>query len=200
MDTNLIQKVRIELAGPNDLARVKSAEKGCNLSSWSLEDYRKFLDPAYGCLIVANDGERIIGFVAVRLITRTENTFDPVQQRIKNQGSSQSSNYPPKAFPSTKRHMERSRKYVELEICNLAVLPADRRQGIAKKLLQTSMEVYLDAEIEIFLEVRASNLDAQKFYSSSGFEVCGIRKEYYREPKEDAVLMKLALNREPEKS
>ncbi len=73
----------------------------------------------------------------------------------------------------------------EAEILNIVVDPAWRRQGVASVLLQT-----IKAK-EIFLEVRESNKAARQLYKKLGFTEYGHRREYYEDPREDAVLMKL---------
>ena len=78
----------------------------------------------------------------------------------------------------------------EAEILRIAVVPEKRRMGTARTLLLHAME-YLKANgvNRVFLEVRAGNDPARGLYVSSGFRECGIRKNYYRSPDEDAVLM-----------
>lgn len=71
----------------------------------------------------------------------------------------------------------------EAELLNLAVRPEARRRGVGRALLA------LLAGRKVWLEVRASNEAAIRFYESQGFRVCGRRKGYYRNPDEDAVLM-----------
>lgn len=71
----------------------------------------------------------------------------------------------------------------EAELLNLAVRPEARRRGVGRALLA------LLAGRKVWLEVRASNAAAIRFYESQGFRVCGRRKGYYRDPEEDAVLM-----------
>lgn len=82
----------------------------------------------------------------------------------------------------------------EGEITNVAVLPKCRGNGIADQILTAA---FADARekglAQIFLEVRASNIPAQKLYEKHGFVSCGIRKNFYREPKEDAIVMMLSL-------
>ena len=73
----------------------------------------------------------------------------------------------------------------ELEITNIAVRKSHQGRGVAKRLM-TNLEQRLET---IFLEVRASNAVAQALYESHGFEVVGRRKDYYRQPVEDAILM-----------
>ena len=75
----------------------------------------------------------------------------------------------------------------ESEILNLAVAPAHRRQGVARTLVQTWMR---GAAGDIFLEVRASNVAAQKFYKSLGFQELVARPEYYAFPLETGIVMK----------
>lgn len=72
----------------------------------------------------------------------------------------------------------------ELEITHLAVLPAYQGQGYANQLMD-----YLDGRAPIFLEVRESNQVAQHLYRKYGFKQVGLRKHYYHEPVEHAVIM-----------
>jgi ribosomal-protein-alanine N-acetyltransferase len=80
----------------------------------------------------------------------------------------------------------------EMHILNLAVAPAYRRQGIARKLVRTAVRLAFRKGAErAFLEVRASNAAAQKLYSRLGFAGTSMRREYYDSPVEDAVVMTL---------
>jgi ribosomal-protein-alanine acetyltransferase len=76
----------------------------------------------------------------------------------------------------------------EREILNLAVDPAERRTGIARRLLEDALAV---AKGAWFLEVRASNTAAIRLYESVGFARAGVRKNYYYEPAEDGIVMRL---------
>ncbi|HXT74518.1 MAG TPA: ribosomal protein S18-alanine N-acetyltransferase [Candidatus Angelobacter sp.] len=78
----------------------------------------------------------------------------------------------------------------ELEILNLAVAPASRRQGTAGQLLRTAMKwAAAEGIANIYLEVRASNAPAKAFYLSHGFRAAGTRTNYYRDPPDDALLL-----------
>ena len=80
----------------------------------------------------------------------------------------------------------------EMHILNLAVAPAFRRQGISRKLVFAAIRrAYSKGAKRAFLEVRASNTAAQKLYSSLGFIGTSMRREYYDQPVEDAVVMTL---------
>ena len=83
----------------------------------------------------------------------------------------------------------------ETEVFNVAVSPEFRRKGIAKALIEKFVETVREKETQvIFLEVRASNLPAIALYEKNGFVFCGIRKDYYSDPKENALLMRLAFD------
>lgn len=71
----------------------------------------------------------------------------------------------------------------ESELLNLAVDPAHRRQGIARRLLA------LLPPGRTFLEVRASNAAAIALYQAAGFTEAGCRKAYYTKPLEDGIVM-----------
>jgi ribosomal-protein-alanine N-acetyltransferase len=78
----------------------------------------------------------------------------------------------------------------ELHINTLAVHPDLRRQGLASLLLTHVLEdaVRHGAE-KATLEVRRSNEGALRLYERFGFEVGGVRKAYYRQPVEDALIL-----------
>lgn len=78
----------------------------------------------------------------------------------------------------------------EAHIATLAVKPGYRQRGIANKLLAKSLiECAKRGAQQATLEVRTSNQAAQKLYQKFGFEVVGMRKNYYKDTHEDAVLM-----------
>jgi ribosomal-protein-alanine N-acetyltransferase len=83
---------------------------------------------------------------------------------------------------------------VEAHIMNLAVSPAERKQGYARHLLDHALKFFSEKGIsECYLEVREHNRDAQRLYKNFGFEVIGRRKNYYPETGEDALVMQLLL-------
>ena len=82
----------------------------------------------------------------------------------------------------------------EADITNVATHPNFRRRGLAAALLTALKAEAKKRGIEnIFLEVRRSNTAARALYEKLGFETVGERKGFYQNPKEDAVLMALAL-------
>ena len=81
------------------------------------------------------------------------------------------------------------------EVLNLAVAPEFRRRGVGEALLQAGLAAFRRSGVdEVFLEVRESNTSARALYARHGFRPVGQRSAYYRNPKEDAVVLRLELS------
>lgn len=79
----------------------------------------------------------------------------------------------------------------ETDMMNIAVAPAFRRKGIARALIQALLrELARRGSRCLTLEVRASNAPARALYESLGFAQVGRRPNYYRNPKEDALILR----------
>lgn len=79
-------------------------------------------------------------------------------------------------------------------ISNVAVTAAYRRQKIGDRLILELMERAAALKLSfVTLEVRESNEPAKALYTKHGFEIVGIRKNYYTKPKEHATLMTVYL-------
>lgn len=78
----------------------------------------------------------------------------------------------------------------EGHITNIAIHPNFRGQRVGTKILEEMINVCKSKNAQAMtLEVRKSNLVAQKLYSSFGFKEEGIRKQYYEDNKEDCIIM-----------
>ncbi len=78
----------------------------------------------------------------------------------------------------------------ELHINSLAIPPVARRQGYARLLLQRVFAAAVQEGAEAAtLEVRRSNTAAVALYTALGFAVEGVRKDYYEQPQEDALVL-----------
>lgn len=76
------------------------------------------------------------------------------------------------------------------EILAIATVEEYRNKGIAQELLDKIKTK------DIFLEVRESNEKAINFYKKNDFKQISIRKGYYSDPTEDAIIMKMEVNNE----
>lgn len=82
----------------------------------------------------------------------------------------------------------------ELHVNNVASHQDYRRIGIGRSLMEAAIdEARRRGVVQVILEVRASNESAQLLYRSLGFGFVGRRRDYYRVPIEDALVMKLKL-------
>ena len=80
------------------------------------------------------------------------------------------------------------------DMMNIAVAPQYRRMGIAEALVVAlSEELKSRKSICLLLEVRASNVPAISLYEKLSFVQVGLRKNYYRNPKEDALILRKEL-------
>ena len=78
----------------------------------------------------------------------------------------------------------------EGDVTNVAVLPEYRRRGVGSSLVAEMVKTAESLRLELLtLEVRKSNVAAQKLYEKFGFEILGERKRYYSDNGEDAYIM-----------
>ena len=81
----------------------------------------------------------------------------------------------------------------EGEIYRIATLPHKRGQGIAYRLLDYAVKRERGRGLEsLFLEVREQNAAARRLYESYGFKKIAVRKNYYKNPPDNAVVMLLS--------
>ena len=78
----------------------------------------------------------------------------------------------------------------EAHITNIAVLPEYRGKKLGAALLEKMIEIAKNHDVTLMtLEVRVSNVVAQKLYEKFGFQIGGLRKNYYTDNQEDAYVM-----------
>ena len=79
----------------------------------------------------------------------------------------------------------------ESDMMNIAVHPDYRRRGLAEMLVAELVTALKNAgNTCLTLEVRASNAPAIALYEKNGFSQIGLRKNYYRNPREDALILR----------
>ena len=78
----------------------------------------------------------------------------------------------------------------EAEIYRIAVKKTHRRRGIGYRLLDYSYKTEKGRGLEtVFLEVRSKNVAARALYQAYGFREMGVRRGYYKNPDDDAIVM-----------
>jgi ribosomal-protein-alanine N-acetyltransferase len=84
----------------------------------------------------------------------------------------------------------------EVSLLNFAVHPEERGKGVGRFLLNHMVEEAASRDVEaVWLEVRVSNDRAVRLYRKFGFEKVGVRRKYYDDTQEDAIVMCLPLSR-----
>ncbi len=81
------------------------------------------------------------------------------------------------------------------QITNVAVVESARGQGIGEALMKEAIRIAREAKMDVMsLEVRVTNIVAQNLYRKLGFQDGGIRKGYYTDNGEDALVMWVNIN------
>lgn len=89
--------------------------------------------------------------------------------------------------------------FEEGELQNIAVSPSCRRKGLGRALLRYCIGLAFEKGVQrLLLEVRAGNSAAKNLYETEGFVSYAFRKNYYRNPTEDAILMEKGQETPPE--
>ncbi len=84
--------------------------------------------------------------------------------------------------------------YDEVHVLNIAVHPDSRRMGIGENMLEYCLDFFLTKGAKhAILEVRRGNLGAKRLYEKFGFKSIGIRRGYYVDTGEDAIVMMLSM-------
>jgi ribosomal-protein-alanine N-acetyltransferase len=152
------------------LKQIEQISSKCKLNLWTAEDYKDELNRSdtFSLACKKNDSENIIGFMFARQIRKF--LFD------------------------TDVNYDKYDKDNEAEILNIAVLPEYQKRGIGQLILDFFTKFCIENRINvIWLEVRKSNIQAQAFYYKNRFQISYSRKNYYRNPTEDALILKMNL-------
>ena len=170
MATDIVIK-KIEAADTKQIAEMIFEN---NLGYWSESDLEQEIDRQDSISLAAVKNKEIVGFVVARLIT--SHHFD---LKINSKNKEQC-------------HLKVKNQPVEIEIYNIAVKKQHWRRGIGKLLIEKLIRNSASNIAAIlWLEVRETNFPAINFYKSNDFNVCYKRKNFYINPTEDAIVMKL---------
>jgi [ribosomal protein S18]-alanine N-acetyltransferase len=148
----------------DDIEAVKKLEIHCNLSPWSIEDYKNELSRNDSLTIVAKIGGKVVGFALARLIT----------------------NFHDKKLTESFKEVEIYNIAVKPTAQNSGI-----GQSLLDRLLSDGTA---RGATKFWLEVRESNDVAIRFYKKNGFEKAYSRKNFYSSPLENAVVMMLEIS------
>lgn len=163
-------EINIRQMTEEDLDAVKRLELNCGLSFWSVEEYHTSLRNSDYIMLIAQYYNNIIGFSVARLITQKG------------------------GFTS----FEVCEKNIEIEIYNIGIDAKYRRRGIGREMIEKCLiSLNSSARVIFYLDVRKSNTEAINFYLNLGFSIKGVRKQFYRNPSEDSLVMSLDKNYKP---
>ncbi len=181
----------VRLMCEQDVAQVAEIDREAFPDMWPPTDYRRELQSRLAHYIVACD-ERMVGKPA-KEATGEKKPAGPTSRLSQYFPHGYRSDYEP---PSAKRCLVGFAgcwlMAGEAQIISLAVRPSYSRRGIGEMLLVSLLDLAagLDAHL-VTLEVRASNTAAQSLYGKQGFVIKGLRRDYYSDNREDAVVMSL---------
>jgi len=155
------ENLKVSKMSAVDIVRILEIQNECELSVWAADDYRRELIRTDSLLLIVRLKKEVIGFIAARLLV------DEPQ-------------------------IDTALNFSEAEILNFGIIEKFQQKGFGKFLFERFLRETLDLGVEsIWLDVRASNLQAIKFYTGRGFIAAWIRKDFYALPLEDALIMKL---------
>jgi len=170
---------------PEDIPQVSEIDREAFHSGWTQTDFKSELkNPLAHYIVVADEKAPL---PATETIPRSgpRNLLAKIKEIL---------GYRPKTPPEARQYIYGFAGFWvmadEAHITNIAVREQHRRQGLGELLLLSIFELAgkLDAGL-LTLEVRASNIPAQKLYLKYGFSEVGLRKGYYTDDKEDALIM-----------
>ena len=170
-----------------DIPQVKEIDREAFNPGWAQTDFKNELKNPLAHYIVAADAETRTIEPAIE--ATPESNPDNLLAKIK-----AFFGYKTKTSPKISQHVYGFAGFWimadEAHVTNIAVREKHRRQGIGELLLLSIIEIASKLEARLLtLEVRASNLPAQNLYLKYGFKEAGLRKNYYTNDREDALIM-----------
>ena len=174
-----------------DLAQIAEIDREAFPTQWPPANYRRELENRLAHYIVACDKskkveeskvEAVPGDGSSWLATKVRSLFN-INRFLGNE-----------VYPSTKEYVVGFAGIWmmadEAHITNIAMRESYRRQGVGELLLMSIIDLAIELNASfITLEVRASNTAAQSLYHKHGFNQAGLRRGYYTDNGEDAILM-----------
>jgi ribosomal-protein-alanine acetyltransferase len=150
-----------------ELDQIVEIQENCNLSRWSGPDYQVECGRSDSLFLIAESQASEINFIAGFILLRINH------------------------INITKNSTGYCK---DADLLNFGVRENFQKQGIGSALFKKAVFFLSGLEVEsIWLEVRELNTVARNFYEKSGFKTIQIRKNFYSQPVDNAVLMKLTM-------
>ena len=180
---------RVRPMHQEDVAQVADIDREAFPTLWPPANYQHELHSALSRYIVAYDEDKTTNNPG-ELPARPQNGVLARIRRLLNPNRSLETGLP----PSDKQYLVGfTGLWItadEVHITNIAVREAYHRRGIGELLIIATIDLAVKLKARtITLEVRSSNTAAQALYRKHGFNQVGLRPGYYRDDKEDAILM-----------
>jgi len=184
--------------GKDDLDQVNKIDHEAFPTQWPPANYRQELQNRLAHYLVACDGSRTLDAPTVKPHKNILGMFSRIMPWVKQP--------PPRneALPQVKLQYIVGFSGIwimvdEAHITNIAVRQQYQRKGLGELLLIATIDLSKELKASFLtLEVRASNLVAQNLYSKYGFVKTGLRRSYYLDNREDAIIMSTeSINAEP---
>lgn len=161
-----LPKIAIRHIRNDDIKAILKIALECQLEKWTELDYQTEITRNDSLIIVAEVDKKIVGFISTRFSDIT----------VKNDSIT--------GKPETEC-------FRDADILNIGVIKKYRNLGIGGILFNKLCKFAMLKQVKtIWLEVRESNITAISFYEKEGFSKIQIRKNFYADPTDNAVLMK----------
>ena len=175
--------------GKDDLDQINEIDREAFPSQWPPANYRQELQNKLAHYIVACDGTRTIDAPEVKPHKNILGLFSRIMPWVKQP--------PPQDEPLPRVKLQYivgfSGTWImvdEAHLTNIAVRQQYQGMGLGELLLIATIDLSRELKASFLtLEVRASNLVAQNLYSKYGFIKTGVRRSYYLDNREDAIIM-----------
>ena len=166
----MMTDIIIQRMQSNNVKQVAEMILEYNLGYWSELDLEQEIKRSDSIGLIAKKSRKVVGFIIARLIMLD--------------------------FSFTQKHnvhdLKAANSSNEIEIYNIAVSKNLRRKQIGKLLINHLLANFAQAgSAVVWLEVRESNISAIDFYKSNSFTFCYKRRNFYTNPNENAIIMKL---------
>ena len=151
------------------VSRLAELEKLCFSEPWSEKSLTEEIDNPAACFLVAMQQDEVLGYGGMHTVLG----YGGMHTVLGYGGM----------------HTVLGESYVD----NIAVFPEFRGHGVGRTLMEALIEKAREnGGVFITLEVRTSNLPAIAMYRSLGFTEAGVRRNFYTEPREDALIFTLS--------